>query len=406
MTLNEIYTAVLACAGMSVDSEGFISTKVGDKSLPALIDGKRMVLPTQFQLSNLKPDSAIVFHPLRENIMQGESPILNKLRKSIVVKLNYTFAIICQNLLDIIASTAVHHTLTPDQSMVLSIVTDVDKKTLEVFNKIQEYSCKDNFANPFVKIFLKKGGKVDDKTYSRAGIVSFPILEQLTDKAIEAPCGISMRVKDREGLIKLYNFIFTASNYSVGSNTQVAPYVDALMNATAGPAGRLNDLLILYSNLIEDSDKLIFNSDWVDAFVNINDFIPEIRKIPMQLGNGGNDHTLVQPVPQSQVPFNPNPTQFQPVVNPYVQQPIQPQPVTPVPGKGMDFDTFLRSNPALQQAIQGSRPNPMMSQPIQQGRDMSHWNGTSFAHVNPQMNHNQYNPMSQPFNPYAQPLYR
>jgi hypothetical protein len=77
--------------------------------------------------------------------------------------------------------------------------------------------------------------------------------------------------------------------YNYGSSSNTAPYLDALMKTSLKIVMRLADLCELYKPFIKGlgDEDLIFDSDWVEAFDNLDALRAEIRQIPMQAGNEG-----------------------------------------------------------------------------------------------------------------------
>ena len=79
MKLITLYKALLELGGMSSDRDGLVSGKLpGAKEdpRPVTIKGKRLVLPTQKQLTTSDWSDRIVFHPLYENVLRGESQVI------------------------------------------------------------------------------------------------------------------------------------------------------------------------------------------------------------------------------------------------------------------------------------------------------------------------------------------
>lgn len=362
MKLLDLYKSILECGGLTTDDDGFVSVKFDKKSSPALIHGKRLVLPTQKQLSSEFGDK-IIFHPLSENILRGESEVITKMRSVFNIRLNYTFAALAQNLLTIITSIGEHHKLTPEQSEILSAVKNVDETTLISFTKMMVNSIQESPEKAFVSIFLKRGGTINGKKHSRVGVVTFPLYEELK-KEQEVYFGVKLRSKDRLGLIQLYEYMLpnleTPEAYNFGSDSGVAPFLDALMGSVLGIASKMNDLLELFKGMIDSGEDLVFESNWVESFENLNEMIPQIRLIPSQAGNEGKIKTMespVQAVTPAAVPlqtFQPPPPvapyqQPQQVYNPQPPQHFQqPQATGPViTENGLDFNSLLRSNPQL-----------------------------------------------------------
>lgn len=382
MNIIDLYKSILDCGSLTTNDEGFVSVKHNNN--PVLVDGKRLVLPIHKQLSSGGWDSKMVFHPLSESVLRGESEIITKMRSVFNIRLNSTFAAIGVNLLSIIASTDDHKKLNPEQSELLSAISEVDKSTLDSFVKIMTNVIKDSTEKGFIHIFLKRGGIINGKKFSRVGVVTFPFYEEL-QKQQETYYGVKLRSKDRIVFIQLCEYMLpnlnVAEHYNYGSESRIAPYLDALMGTVLGIASKFNDILETYSKEIDDSEMLVFNADWVEAFENLEVMLPQIRQIPVQQGNEGKarigEQTLTpEPVTNTaQVLQTFQPPVQAPVQQPWVQQPqhqpmMQPQQQSSgliITDKGLDFSSLLRSRPQIASAAVpiGQQPmyQPVMQQP-------------------------------------------
>jgi len=380
LKLNEIYTSLLGCAGMSVDNEGFVSVKMQKKSSPAMIDGKRLVLPTQEQLMSPDHSNRTVFHPLMENIMRGgESEVITKLRQAFNIRLNYTFAAIGQSLLTLCASVADHKTLSPYQSEMLSMIKDVDEKTVITFSQMMINASRESADKSFVNIYLRRKATINGKIFARGGIVTFPMLEEL-QKNQEKYSGVKLRIKDKTALIQLHEYIFPGCSepetYNKGSNSDIAPFLDSLMLTVKHLSSKINDILELFGPIIDSHDQFVFNSDWVSSFDNLSDLIPQIRSVPMQSGNEGRTHKVetapVAHVQTTALNYQPPPPVSQHMYHnqgnqPHMhQQPTQmEQPAIVANEHGITFESMMRMNPNIQ-ANAAMMPNrfaqPMMNQ--------------------------------------------
>ena len=405
MKMLKLYEALLKTAGFVVTEDNYVSRLLPNgKRDPATIKGKRMVLPTPEHLAN--PNDRILFHPLSENILRGESAVLEEFRSSLNIKLNVTIGLIAYQLLTIATSPGMHARLSPDQSEFLSKVKNADEKTLENFRKLMKAMDLTQSQKAFVGIYLKRGGMVNGKKHSRVGVVSFPLYDEVC-KPDRTVYGVNLRAKDVEALKSLFEYMIpkidTAAAHNRGSDSDVAPYLDSLMKAFISVAGPLNDLVDLFHNQLDDptstneedpsvSETLRFNDEWVEVFDNLSVMVPEIRMIPMQAGNEGTSSAVAnQPVTTSpastttagSAPASPLPAALsQPMgwVPPQQQQNQwgQPQQATP-PGVvktargGLDFDSVLRNNPALGGGFntgfggQQQQQRAGFSQPQQQG---------------------------------------
>jgi hypothetical protein len=366
MKLLELYKSLLKTGSMVTTQDGYVSFQNGDSTKPATVKGKRLVLPTPEHLANPDWKERVVFHPLSENIMRGESVVLEEFRSSINTKLNYIIGLLAYQLIQIATSVGDHSKLSPDQLEFLSKLKNADDKTMEAFQKLLAKMSVDQKHNAFISIYLKRGGTVLGKRHSRVGIVTFPFYSELVGGATEV-YGIKLRVKDRETFINLMEYMFpvigVAEAHNRGSDSTVAPYLDALMKSVMAISSPINDQVMLFSTVIDNSDSLLIEDGWVETFDNLEVMVPEIRMIPMQAGNegaaanakevvSGTDNTVVAPV-------NPVPAWQQMIVphQQYNAPVVHSGPVRTASG-GLDFQSILNSNPVLAQLVGGGNNQP------------------------------------------------
>jgi hypothetical protein len=381
--LTDLYKQILSCVGMVTDDEGFISHKLSKELKPALIDGKRMVMPYYNQLSSGDNESKIVFHPLRENIMLGESPVVSKLRNMANIRLNQAFGAIAMVLLDIAASTDEHAKLNPFQSEMLSAIGPVTSKVSAEFKSMMMHGIANAPDRAFINIFLRRGGMIGGKKYPRVGAVTFPLMEEL-QKEQKTYYGAAVSKKNLLAFQNLARYIFpdleVPEKYYCSSSSEVAPFLDCLMKSIYSAASKINDVLELFGPLIDGQEALAFSADWVETFTqDLDVLLPQIKEIPTQAGNEGsrksNEPVTSQTPPLLQTQANPTmqqvlqnqQTQHQPAFNQSYQQPVYHQPPPPVQqgpivtDRGVNFQSLLNTNPALQQFA--STPNQFTPQP-------------------------------------------
>lgn len=387
--LTDVYKQILACAGMVVDDEGFISVKSKDGPKPALIDGKRMVLPYVNQLRSGDNDTRIIFHPLRENIMKGESEVITKLRTMINIKLNYTFGAIALQLLNLASSPSDQAKLNPFQSEMLSEIGPVGNTISVKFTSILLHAIKNHSDRGFINIFLRKGGSVKGIKYSRVGAVTFPFMEELA-KEQASYYGTELSKKDKLAIQNLMKYMFPdldkPETYYKGSSNEVAPFMDCLMNSIYGVAGRLNDILELFTGIISGGEELVMQAEWVETFKgDLSELLPQIREIPLQAGADGRSSVnetpvaiapLQQPAMFQQAIQQPVSAFGQPMHHPHQQYvPVQQVPQGPiVTENGVDFNSLIRSNPALSGYVNnGQMPQYMQPAPPPVPQHLQQW---------------------------------
>lgn len=307
------YQQILHSLMMTTDDQGLVSGfspdgLEGPITVPDGEDRKRLVLPTRENLRQPNWEGKMAFHPLSESVYRGESPIIKKLKRTIVSRLNIATTILLRHFIDIACDTENHGNLSSKQTRILECVPDPDDKTLADLTKVA-----DNFGktsdDEFFTLYLKHGGRYKGKECSRLAVVDFPIMEQLEDEKTRSVFGVKLRVKDFKALKNLFLYIFPdaeqpeAYNHGVLSEDNAsAPYFRALMGAFYNVAHRLNARSWLFRKHLNDYEIVHIPLDWVDGMDHLDAFR---ELIPPLTGNDGapgplDQHT--QPTPQEAAP--------------------------------------------------------------------------------------------------------
>lgn len=280
--LEKIYNSILNFADCTVNQAGYIQTKVGKETVNIIIDGKDLVFPTTEQLRNPQPNT-VVFHPLMENELGGESPIVARLRELIFLKFNKVTAALIHDLISIVNSTELHKHLTGASKDILYQQIPINQGSSKAFSAI----CKSeaaNFGKLFVGGWLRKGGTINSRTYSRAGIVNFYLYNKLKDDSYIAELPKGVRKDDPNCFRKLLKFIYpnieTPSSYCEGSDSRVAPFFDALMKTAKTIANDLQTVLDNYREHLTDAAEYSFDSEWVEDMANLESLRGQIALIP------------------------------------------------------------------------------------------------------------------------------
>jgi hypothetical protein len=288
----DFYKQILSLGSLVADKDGLVSAVIEDMSVPFTVKEKRLALPTRHNLS--KSTELCIVNPLVENVLRGESDVMVKYRNAINIRMNYVIACMMGELLTLITSPGEHQKLTPDQSELLSMVSQADEETLSRFEKIittiKKAAANGDKDKAFVNIYLKKTANIKGKVYKRGAIITFPFYKELMKKE-KTLYGVTLRNKDRESIQKLLEFIIPGieveDSYNQGSTGDISPFLDALLKGVLGIASNINSIATNYKNFLGMYDSYIYNADWVDTMENIHLLESEIRMIPMQAGNEG-----------------------------------------------------------------------------------------------------------------------
>lgn len=301
---------------------------------PVRIDGKELILPTrEFQA---KPDwtKFVAFHPLSESIARGESEVLNKSRDLISLRLFYKYFELSEALLMLAVNSEAQSKLTPSTMKHLEGLGDADAKTVENLSKIFA-KAKATFTGGenrcLISLFLKRGGTQNGTKYSRLCVASFPYYEALL-KVEDEPAdkrqvfGVPLRAKDIKVLKRLHEIILPGSDegvYSIGTNSQTAPYWGALVMTYTNILNQFNSLIKPFSKVIKSLKPV--NTDW-----DVGDQLQQFRnQIPPMPYNEGADATAApEATATTTTQAAPQPPQPQQAPTyPAAQQPLTQQPV-------------------------------------------------------------------------------
>lgn len=286
--LLDFYTDLLHSLNIVDVADGRLSLKVPNEDgeytdLHCLSNDKRVVLPTDAILRSGSLDGMIAFHPLSENLLRGESEIIKFLRKMVKFRLSSVASQLLIELMAIAADPERHEDLSPRQAEYLRHVPNANAKTLKALSKLIE-----NHSDDIINIYLKREGGRGDETYRRLAAVSFPIWEELNSpgtKVYEVDTGSA---KNKKTIASLFEFVFPDIDHpeawSVGSNSGVAPYFDALMRCYSSMARHLAKLVYKYRKYLDYPDLLRHNMDWDEGLDNLEKWKTLIPPLP---GNEG-----------------------------------------------------------------------------------------------------------------------
>lgn len=295
LDLNTIYKAILATGWLICDDDGVVhrnlSAVTGEKKEPFIMLEKTVALPTRENLGRSGRDNLLIFHPLMEGLLGGESPVIGKLRRAYGIR--YSFA--AAGLFTAILSSVNHETeiskFSPDQMDLLTVVKGITPDTLKKWEKLMELSIeKHGMSNAFADVYIRRDQQLAGQNYSRVASVRFPIYQELT-KNQDKPFGskMSLSPKERDVIIKLFEYVFPniglEDSYSVGTSARIAPYLDALLGAFGKLFKISNDVYNKFSDVILFEESFKTELDWPEWFRDIESLKNIAQSVPQQFGN-------------------------------------------------------------------------------------------------------------------------
>ena len=301
--LIQIYKDILSTAWMSANEKGVISRLIdpetGEKS-PVMIEDntdnkkkKTAVLPIKENLVGLDNSEFLVIHPLNENPSKPASPVVDFLRRMMSVRLNWVLSTMLPELLVFASSPAKHDLLKPEQLDILTCLADAGKDSASKFLKLLEASkAKNGHFSTIVSVYLTRGGVVKEKTFHRAAIVKFTLYEELIKAGSDnVVMGVKLSKKDRDLFKKLFERVIPGidnpQHYSTGSNANVAPFMDSMMNTFLKLFSITNDMVENYKVVFSIPNLMTVPMEWSDELMDIDSLSSIVRLVPPQRGNEG-----------------------------------------------------------------------------------------------------------------------
>ena len=367
--LLDFYKGILSFSSMRVNNLGYVECVLADQSAMCMIGGKSLIFPTEERLQRFDFEKELIFHPMTESIVRGESEIQEKLRDSFTSKVNISIYFLFLKLLEIAKDPARHITLDPDQSELLAIVKNVDQKCYDNFTSLGLEVLKGRMVDyRFVDMRLKRSGRYKDKQVDKLGVVFFPFYEKLQLKDVT-----KLRVRDIEVIKSLYNYVFNMKEEDAYNRpchgTGTPPYLTSYLYAGAALVTPINDMYERFRNTFTGEEAELMSSytfdlDWFDTLTNIESLLPIVSRISGGQANMGKIEEKETAAPKAQaasVPALVKP-QEQPVLSKQAQSlvPVSTTPINPVVSAPNPLGFVAQQNPMFG----GMAPQaPAMGQP-------------------------------------------
>lgn len=266
----------------------------------AIIDGRILQLPTQEALTKAQWSTHIPFHPVCESVVRKESIVLKKLRAWVNMRLTISLTDLVINILGAAINNDVHAGLPPSCAHVLSLFPDVDKKAFELLSKIIQLSDTSNEIR-MVNLYLKIGGELEQVPYRRACIVSFPIVEEFRKAASEnsdVVYGIKTTKKAIRSISAMLDWVVGDALYSRGSNSDVAPMLDALLKSYGAIATRFTEVATMWSSIMPSDNYGFIPLDWIPLFTDLKRYRNVIPNLKDNVGDVDTENTNIPSVKQ------------------------------------------------------------------------------------------------------------
>lgn len=300
--LLNFYKQIIENVGLYVDDDGYIWFGSDDDKVLITVGGKSMVLPTKEHLNSIysTDDSGnvitnkVIFNPINEDIVKGDSTSIKMLKKWIEAKLGHIVASAGESLLILAANKELQQKTKFEINKFLAEINRaqnigikqlVDDKSID--NWINIYSKSVDSTKGMFSIYLKKKGKYDGEDYNRLAVLSSEVLNQLESGEKEPQVyDIKLRKKDATIFSIIFKYLIDEfdddNNVCVGSNDSESPAFISLMSIYLKIVARTNKILkhLAFVNQQTADNNIIKNLLTVDSLYTLREFKSETIQLP------------------------------------------------------------------------------------------------------------------------------
>lgn len=297
LTLETIYEAILKTGWLVTNDKGEVLRNLSaaegkeSKNEPFIMLEKLVAIPTRDNLNRSGRDNLLIFHPLMEGLVGGESPVIGKLRRAYGIRMTFAASALFKTLLAGATHTTEYNKFSPSQMRLFKAFSEISEKTIKQWDRIVRMAIEKHGAtNAFVDVYTNRNVMHDGQPCSRVTSVRFPIYEELirSDKMIFGK-DIQLSTVDRANFRSLFEFTFPGieekDHYTHGTNSRIAPYLDALLGAFGKLFKIVNDLYDEFSSVIIMEENIRVELDWPEWFTDIESLKTLAQSVPQQYGN-------------------------------------------------------------------------------------------------------------------------
>lgn len=313
--LLQFYKDTIGLADLTADEQGNISGGVFAGVLKeAMVDNRRLVLPTYEQLRRPDPENCIRLHPLREDVIRrGESKVMLVLRTWTQRRAFITLSALLVEIMTLALDNSKHRRLSPEQMHFLKRLSDVDETALKKLVSVLEASSYKHSTHQAVVISVRRPGArigVESRRVRRMASISFPLHDRINELYEQdfgkkephlkghKPAKEKRLINDvevRRSDVALFKVLFDSIIPNPGdreywlseTDSDYGPTFVAFLMVMRKFAEATNNIAALFENVFDDAEQIKYNVEWVDVLENLNSLAGEIETVPPQSGNEG-----------------------------------------------------------------------------------------------------------------------
>lgn len=321
--LLEFYTSMLESLGFEVADNGKLSINLidGDSqdgtvfTQPVEVNKTYQIyLPTKKLVSGGAEDSddKLLFHPLSENILRGESTIQAVMRKVMRVGLTMDIINILKTLTRISANPELQEKFsTKAQVKVLSQIGPMSSKAIDHMDQLCGIKALEALG-PILSVHAHKNHK--DYESKRVTIFTSLVFEQIDDVK-QTIAGVKIATKkDFKAITNLLKVVLSKFNF-VSESNGVVPFMESLYCGFAEAQTHVRELTKLFKSEVNGAEHILGRSsyrDWIDLLTN-EKAIAQMKLVQPDLrGNIGNTskidemkaESVKRDIPDKNIPLN------------------------------------------------------------------------------------------------------
>ena len=286
MKILKLYESIAEALDVTVNDDLFFFND-GEELVPATQKAggvvRQLVLPTYDRIKAGFKDELHPFHPLCESVIEGQSPTIKWVQKTMRRAIQLRGLVLIDEVLKVAAGkkkprSAVYASL-------IAKVTDgiknakMDEMLLKSWGKLLNDTIEDGTKIP--RIFLDANKEIDGKKYSRVCYYSHKFIDEAEDGSQFFFKTKLLRKSDKVILLRLCNEIFGMFPSETGSNDD-RPYFASLMRG-------YRDFVMKYNKIAHSMHEVVkvpkINDEWVEHIDELEKYEEKIQTLALNAGD-------------------------------------------------------------------------------------------------------------------------
>lgn len=313
--LLQFYQSAIGVSDLTADEHGNISGGLFAGVLKeALVDGRRLILPTYENLRRPDKENFIILHPLKENVIRrGESKIMLAMRTWATRRAFTSLAALITETLSLALDSSKHTRLGPEQANFLKSLIEVDQTALKNMVDVLEACMFKHAQHPGLVISVRRPGAnigTSSRRVRRTSTMTFPLYDRIKvlyeqdfgdkvhlpkgqklQKEKRVINGVEIRKTDVALFKRLFEMIVPHPDdltfWTSETDCDEGPSFVAFLQTMRKWATAVNYVADLFEEVFEDAEQIKYDQAWFTYADDVKPLKRFIDEIPMQDGNEG-----------------------------------------------------------------------------------------------------------------------